>query len=422
MYLPSVASRYTSAPVSFVEELLHKAGITEPPYRWIRFECTAWLADHAGERLLNGSFAPTPPPTNLTELVERLAPLGVGYLLRHQRPDGTFFTRYDPLQNQLYEGVDLPRLAHAAWVLARVAKVFDPSAGEAAARPRRSCSAPRRNGGRNGGLPRGQRAFGCRNRPARAGAVRGFDRHAPGLWVPRLAAALWSRIDAHGRLQTHARHAPGIGRLSRTTSPGQVLLALAAATRVGLTQVDDAKLSPAFRYYRHRFRNRAHFGQVSWIAQACHAWWRIKPDPEFAEFAFEVADWILRFQQEKSGAFLDDHQSDTPGYTTAVYLEGLGAVASLARSAGREPRHRTYLEACRRGFQFLDGLIIQSRDTSLLPYPAMAIGGLRRSARRSEVFVDFVQHYLAALIEIAGAAAYNPAHRDRAAISADNSA
>ena len=67
-------------------------------------------------------------------------------------------------------------------------------------------------------------------------------------------------------------------------------------------------------------------------------------------------------------------------------------------------RHREYLESCRRGFQFLDGLIIQSRDTSLLPNPAMAIGGLRRSTRSSEVCIDFVQHYLAAAIEVRQAA------------------
>jgi hypothetical protein len=205
-------------------------------------------------------------------------------------------------------------------------------------------------------------------------------------WVPRLAAALWSRIDAHGRIQTH-QDTTSASDAFQDYFPGQSLLALAAATRAGLTRIDEAKLSRAFRYYRHRFRNRSHFGQVSWITQACHAWWRVKPDPDFTELAFDVADWILRFQQEKSGAFLNDHQSDAPGYTTALYLEGLAAAASLSRSAGKELRHRSYLESCRRGFQFLDSLIIQSRETSLLPNPAMAIGGLRRSAQCSEVCI-----------------------------------
>ncbi len=33
-------------------------------------------------------------------------------------------------------------------------------------------------------------------------------------------------------------------------------------------------LEKAFRYYRHRFRNRFHFGQVCWLAQAAAAWAR----------------------------------------------------------------------------------------------------------------------------------------------------
>jgi hypothetical protein len=144
---------------------------------------------------------------------------------------------------------------------------------------------------------------------------------------------------------------------------------------------------------------------VSWLAQACLAWWRVNADRCLADLAFDIADWILGFQQQKSGAFLNDHQSDTPGYTTALYLEGLGAAASLSRLAGDALRQRQYLESCRRGFQFLDGLIIQPHDTSLLPNPAMAIGGLRKSTQSSEVCIDFVQHYLAALIEIREATA-----------------
>src|ERR1700733_3034297 len=149
-----------------------------------------------------------------------------------------------------------------------------------------------------------------------------------------------------------------------------------ASIRMGLTPIDEVKFARAFRYYRHRFRARPNLGQVSWLTQACLAWWRVSPNPDFAELAFEIVDWVLQFQQQKSGAFLNDHQSDTPGYTTALYLEGLAAAACLARATGDELRYRDYLESCRRGLQFLDGLIIQPRDSSLVPNPAMAIGGL----------------------------------------------
>jgi hypothetical protein len=287
-------------------------------------------------------------------------------------------------------------------VLARADAAFGASAGEAAGRTLQFLLGTVRN--------------------ARDGAWLSFKDHAASVaesaflllalcqaspssvWAPRLAATLWSCIDPHGRVQTH-RDAAAAADAFQDYFPGQVLLALAGAARAGVHPVDAAKLSRAWRYYRDRFRARPHFGQVSWLAQACRAWWRLTPERYLANLAFEIAEWILGFQQQKRGAFLNDHQSDTPGYTSALYLEGLGAAAALARAAGDDRRHGRYLEACRRGFQFLDGLVIQSRDRSLLPNPDLAIGGLRRSAQRSEICIDFVQHYLAAVLETRDAAA-----------------
>jgi len=421
VYLPSVASRYSIGAVAFAEELLYKAGITEPPYRWTRFECTTRLADQAGQRLVEGSFAPEPPPAKLADLLGRLIPLGIGYLLRHQRSDGSFFTRYEPLQNRLYEGIDLPRLAHAAWVLARIAGQHDASASDAARRSLTFLIDTLRETGDGWWLVHAGNDCSVAEIALLVLALcEGSELQLRDLWVPRLTALLWSRIDVHGRIHTHADDTVASDAY-QDYFPGQVLLALAAATRAGLTTVDERKVTRAFRYYRQRFHVRPHFGQVSWLAQCCCAWNKVAPDREIADLAFEVADWILGFQQHKTGAFLNDHQSDTPGYTTALYLEALGVAAALARSMGKEQLHLDYLEACRRGLQFLDGLIIQSRDQSLLPNPTLAIGGLRRSARASEICIDFVKHYLPASTEIVGAAAYNPAHRDRAA-STHNSA
>jgi AMMECR1 domain-containing protein len=418
LFLPSVASRHNLSPTAFVEELLQKAEIAGPPYRWIRFECACWLADKDEPRLMDGSFAPETPPATLAELLARLVPLTTGYLLRHLRPDGNLFTRYEPLQDRLDEGVDLPRLAHAGWVLARASAksgllksglvksgraTHDPSAGEAAARI-------------IGYLVNTieETAEGCwlacpgHDRSVAEIALlvlalcESPDRDLREHWVPRLAATLWSQIDCHGHIRTHADGAAG-SEPYQDYFPGQVLLALAVAARAGLTTVDDTRLTRSFRSYRHRFQVRPHFGQVSWLAQACQAWWQVRRDADFAALAFEIADWILLFQQAKTGAFLNDHQSDTPGYTTALYLEGIGAAAHLARALEQHERHRCYLDSCRRSLQFLDGLIIQPRDASLLPNPSRAIGGLRRSARSSEIYVDFVQHGLAALIGIGDA-------------------
>jgi hypothetical protein len=398
LFLPSIVSRYNLDPVAFVEELIAKAEITRRPYRWIRFECATWLADRDGERLMEGSFALAPSPRELPTLVQRFVPLAVDYLLRHQKPDGTFYTRYDPLQDQLYSGVDLPRLAHAAWVLARAAKSAGAPAGGAAARTTTFLLGTVKKKSDEFWFRHDDNEQSVAEIALTTLALCEANGAPAARWVPKLAGALWSRIDVHGCVHTH-RDAELADDAFQDYFPGQVLLALGHAAQARLTAVDDTKLGRAFRYYRDRFRNRPHFGQVSWLAQMCNAWGRLTGEPCYAELAFEVADWILRYQQQKTGAFINDHQSDTPGYTSALYVEGIAAAAALARDSGDAPRQRRYLEACRHGLQFLDGLIIQPRDATVVPDPAMAIGGLRRSSRRSEIYLDFVQHYLAAALE-----------------------
>ena len=202
-----------------------------------------------------------------------------------------------------------------------------------------------------------------------------------------LADKLLDSIDRHGRVTTC--DAPEDSDFEpdqlQNYIPGQVLLALAS------TSTEDPRIDLAFRYYRHRFHNKRDFGQVSWMALAAAAWRR-------PEFVFEIVDWILEFQQSKTGAFITDHQPDTPGFTTAVYLEAVAAAFHTA--AEFDPaRCRRYDDAWRRGMQFLDRLIIQDRDSSLLPNVGYAVGGVRENLYSGHVRIDFVQHSLAAILE-----------------------
>jgi hypothetical protein len=175
-------------------------------------------------------------------------------------------------------------------------------------------------------------------------------------------------------------------------------LALAAAAQETCATISEEQVHRSFIYYRHRFRYQRHFGQVAWLMQAFSKWWQVTHAAEFAEFVFEVGDWLLGYQQKKTGAFINDHQPDTPGYTTAVYLEGVAAAMHLAAALGDEARRRKYAESFAQGFAFLDQLIIQSRDRSMLPNGEFALGGLRQGLYYSEVRTDFVQHSLAAIL------------------------
>jgi orotate phosphoribosyltransferase/AMMECR1 domain-containing protein len=404
LLLPFAASMFNLDALGFAREVLVKAGLAEPPYYWCRFGCATWLADSRDvHRLVGGFPRAAEPKEELDELLNRRAALHAQYLLRQQKPDGSLYTYYDPFQHRLYEGVDLPRLGHAAWVLARAARVL---------------------GGEE----------------LRAGADRALDyllhavtKEDEGLWLEasgqassvaelsfllltlcesavgessahralavRAAATLWDCVTLpHGRVRTH-RGDDATADEYQDYFPGQALLALAAASGAGVCAVDEERLARSFLYYRHRFRHRRGFGQVSWYSQAFARWWRVTGDERFADFVFELVEWLLSYQQKSTGAFVNDHQPETPGYMTAVYLEAVAAASNLAAAFGDSRRQQTYSESYERGLRFLDRLVIQPRDASVLPGGSYALGGLRRALHYSEVRADFVQHALSAVLE-----------------------
>ena len=221
-----------------------------------------------------------------------------------------------------------------------------------------------------------------------------------------------------------ARHGHGTGAVATafndrnlsTSRPSANVKAESLTLKDPSPNTND-QLQQAFRYYRHRFRYKRHFGQVSWLLLAFSKWWHVTHDSSFAEFVFEVADWLLEYQQEKTGAFINDHQTESPGYTTAVYLEGLAAALSVAASLAeiRNPqsairnstpaaskdvcRYHKYRDSFIAGYGFLDRLIIQERDRSILPNLDYALRGLRQGTYYSHIRTDFVQHSLSALLE-----------------------
>ena len=398
LLLPFVASFWNYDAVNFAKAVLQKAGIAEPPYRWCRFDSTTWFAGHEGVWATIGGFAVPQknlPPVN--DLIANHGKLHLRYLLKHLRDDGTFYSAYQPFQNRLLEHVDVARLAHGGWVLARAHKMFG---GEDVKN-----AADKVIDFLLGKAVRDEDEIWLqRDNETSSVAELSFlllalsnlaDNDPRRSLIKDLATTLWRRIELpHGRIATHKNSDDPSPDAFQDYFPSQVLLALATAC-----EVDEERLQRSFQYYRHRFRYKRHFGQVTWLLQAFSKWWQLTGDPQFAAMVFEIADWLLGYQQDKTGAFINDHQSNTPGYTTAVYLEGVAAALPVAKGTDR---YQTYYDSFARGFAFLDQLIIQERDRAILPNSDFALGGLRQGLYYSEVRTDFVQHSLSAILEFGG--------------------
>jgi uncharacterized protein (TIGR00296 family) len=420
LLLPFVASFWNYDSVNFAKAVIQKAGITEPPYNWCRFDSATWFAGSEGVWATIGGFAtPRPDLPPINELSAKLGKLHLRYLLKHLRDDGTFYSAYQPFHNRLLEHVDVARLAHGAWVLSRTEEknaagtVIDTLVEKL--------------------VHEEDQVWLTRDNESPSVAELSFlllalinlpDSDLRRSLIKDLANTLWRCVELpHGRIATHKnRDTPSLDAF-QDYFPGQVLLALATACEANVSTIDEERLRRSFQYYRHRFRYKRHFGQVTWLLQAFSKWWQVTGERQFADMVFEIADWLLGYQQDKTGAFINDHQSNTPGYTTGVYLEGIAAALQIeqavkieqVRKRGLPPlsqqrgqaalpdlffsRRSTYYDSFARGLAFLDQLIIQERDRAILPNLDFALGGLRQGLHYSEIRTDFVQHSLSAILE-----------------------
>ena len=376
LLLPSVAVTANLTPRGYVDEVIDKAGITRPPYHWTRYDCEAWLADGGGARRLRNGLPEGRPAATAAEEAERLHVLLLDYSRRHHVPpdEGPATGRYEVFADRLRSGLATARLAYGAWVRARAGLQAE------ADDDLRRLEAARGDDGwiRLGADPPSISEL----------AFTLLAQHERGRADPALADRLWARIDGHGRFATHADPAAGTDAW-QDYAPGQALLALATMPE----RADATVLHRALRYYRMRFRQNHHWGAVAWLAQAYEAWGD-------TAFTYEIVDWALQFQSTKTGAFVNDHQSDSPGATTALYLEGVAAAWRAAMGEGDTVRAERYRKACDQALFFLDQLVYQERDKAVLPNPVWAIGGIRTSLTASDVRIDYVHHALAAVLSL----------------------
>lgn len=415
LLLPSVASTHNLSAPTFCSEVLAKARIRETSARWCRFECACWLKDNEGVACMKGGFKSVSSPAWSVQRIRHSAEAQVRYLLRQQRGDGSFFQSYYPFQHKLCESSSLARSAHAGWVLGRAYNVFGIEDAVAGANTTIDYLLQRLHSDRNDCWIEGDEPASVSELSFLLLALCELDhKDSRRLQASAIGSSLWNRIDLHGRVGTHKDPARALDAY-QDYYPGQLLLALTRAASCGLTPMDTEKLHRAFRYYRHRFRYKRGFGQVSWLMQAFARWWLATREQELSQFVFEVGGWILEYQQQKTGAFTNDHQCDTPGYTTAIYLEGLASAWVVASELGDSQLRSLYRDSSRRALEFLDSLIIQERDYSVLPNPEFASGALRCSVYRSEVRIDAVQHLLSALLEL------YPRFRDESLSEVDDS-
>ena len=192
---------------------------------------------------------------------------------------------------------------------------------------------------------------------------------------------------------------------------GEALLFQAEAARRGLAIAPSPeRCAAAFERCRARHRRRRNPAFVPWHTQACASLYAQTGRREFADFVFEINDWLLPMQQwdglapDLRGRFYNPRRPDfgpPHAASTGAYLEGLVDAAALARATGDRTRVEVYERAIARGLRSLRQLQFRDeRDAFYISKRKRVLGALRTEVYDNAVRVDSAAHALAAAIKI----------------------
>ncbi len=149
---------------------------------------------------------------------------------------------------------------------------------------------------------------------------------------------------------------------------------------------------------------------VPWHTQVCASMHALTKNREFANFAFEMSDWLLPMQQwdevydDMRGRFYSPrHPEWGPPHaaSTGAYCEGLADALALAKCFGYSTRASRYSIALARGFRSLRQLQFRnSIDAFYVSRRDRVIGALRTEVYDNSIRLDSAAHALLAALKV----------------------
>ena len=200
---------------------------------------------------------------------------------------------------------------------------------------------------------------------------------------------------------------------------GEALLFWAEAARLGVPGAPTlARCARTFELCRARHYRKRNPAFVPWHTQACASLFAQTGRREFADFAFEINDWLLPMQQwnglpkDMRGRFYDPARPEfgpPHAASTGAYVEGIAEAAALARNLGDQARVSSYAVAISRGLRSLRQLQFRdARDAFYVSKKDRVMGALRTEVYDNAIRVDSAAHALLAAMKTLQPATRNP--------------
>jgi hypothetical protein len=167
----------------------------------------------------------------------------------------------------------------------------------------------------------------------------------------------------------------------------------------------------ALPYYRAWWKEHKCLTFVPAQVAACSEGYLATRDKAFAEFAFEMSDWLCGMQYTQIepkrmlwyGGFMSCHDGRAvetpPTVDSACCAEGLVESCRVAREMGDVARHQRYSEALERCLQFLATLQYTDAGTQHFAawYRPRIVGAFHPSHEDGNLRIDYTEHAVTAL-------------------------
>ncbi|MGH9922549.1 MAG: hypothetical protein ACRD38_07340 [Nitrososphaerales archaeon] len=185
--------------------------------------------------------------------------------------------------------------------------------------------------------------------------------------------------------------------------PGEAMLALVRAYTLFEDQRYLVSLERAHDYYSIAFAQDPTTEFTPWTAQAFVRLYEISPKIKYANFVFQMEDWLTSQQYldnaprpEYLGAY---GTMDIPSITAGVRTEGVSDAYLLAKQLGYEEKAQRYKKSMLLATNFLMLLQHTNESAALYQDPETSVGAFVYKVGDTATRVDHTQHAISAMIK-----------------------
>ena len=191
--------------------------------------------------------------------------------------------------------------------------------------------------------------------------------------------------------------------------PGEALSAIARYYSLHPSAERRAICDRALPFYTKYFRDSRSAPFIPWQTQAWGELARTTQLRRYADFVFEMNDYLVGLQMENHKLPLSIYDGGfnvggrgRAGMNTGVYLEGLADAIRTADAFGETQRAARYRQAAWQAARFVMQLRFRAEECYYVQSPKEAIGGVRNTPDDPTLRIDNSQHALAGLMEAEG--------------------